>query len=215
MLNPSYHSYLVVCLLSRIIEPHQTWHYSDHTDPAFESLWAWVSTWYLVTFHVIFCDQPHLCNADGVPWLMYVQCNEVLANKIFYLKKAVNYWAVTAELQVRSQAISCGICFGQIGIETGYYWVLQFPPVSIIPPMLRTRILFSCLPRWNVSETLYNSLNHSPSEWSYNILIRSRPILFSFLREMCYQRLMQDTTLHKVWCRIQHNIRYGAGYNTT
>ena len=155
-----------------------------------------------IVFSHLSCDglwSAHACLANGLSWLMYVQHNEVLMNKMFY-KNAVSYWAFIAYLQVRSQAILCGICVVQSGSETGYYWALRFSPVSIILPMLHTHILFSCPPRCKVSRNLIqcNSLNNSPSEWSYNILSRPWPVSFSFLHEICQKRLMQDTTLHKV-----------------
>jgi hypothetical protein len=38
---------------------------------------------------VILCDTHHLCRANGLPCLVYVQQNEVSMNKIFYKKLLV------------------------------------------------------------------------------------------------------------------------------
>jgi hypothetical protein len=43
-----------------------------------------------------------------------------------------------AENRVQSQFSPCGVCGAQSGTATGFSPVLQFSPVSIIPPMLHT-----------------------------------------------------------------------------
>jgi hypothetical protein len=72
-------------------------------------------------------------------------------------------------------------------------------PLSVSCYQCSILLFYSAVPHVVRSpETLYNSLNNSSSEWSYNILIRPRPVSFSLLHEMCQKRLMQDTTLHKI-----------------
>jgi hypothetical protein len=52
------------------------------------------------------------------------------------ISQAVGRRPFTAQSRVRSQTIPHGICGGQSGTGTG----LPFSPVSIVPPMLHTRI---------------------------------------------------------------------------
>ena len=50
----------------------------------------------------------------------------------------VSYQSLLVEARVLSQASRCGICGGQSGTATGFFLVLQFWPVIIIPPVLNT-----------------------------------------------------------------------------
>jgi hypothetical protein len=55
------------------------------------------------------------------------------------MAQAVSRWPLTAWTRVRAQVSSCGIRGGQSG--TGKVFIFfRFPPVSIIPPLLRTYV---------------------------------------------------------------------------
>jgi hypothetical protein len=52
--------------------------------------------------------------------------------------QAVSRRPLTAEVRVRSQFGPCGTYCGQGGVGTDFLPVLQFSPVSIVPPLLHT-----------------------------------------------------------------------------
>jgi hypothetical protein len=52
------------------------------------------------------------------------------------IAQAVSRRPLTAEARVLTRVTLYGICCGDIGTETGFFRVLRFFPVSIIPPWL-------------------------------------------------------------------------------
>jgi hypothetical protein len=53
------------------------------------------------------------------------------------MAQAISRRPLTAEAQVQSRVIPCGICGGQSGTGTGFSpRVLRFSPVNFIPPLL-------------------------------------------------------------------------------
>jgi hypothetical protein len=60
------------------------------------------------------------------------------------MAQAVIRWTLTAEDRVRCHASPSEVCAGQSGNGTGCEPELQFSPVSIIPPMLRSHSRIPC-----------------------------------------------------------------------
>ena len=60
------------------------------------------------------------------------------------MAQVVSHWHLTLEVQVQHQASHCGICGGQRETETGFSptTVLRFSPVTIIPQMLHTPLIY-------------------------------------------------------------------------
>jgi hypothetical protein len=84
---------------------------------------------------------------------------------------AVCRGSLTADARVQSQASACGICGEQSGTGTGFSPSTWVYPVSIIPPMLRTR---SSITDGVLSRKLTPSLNKTlpflPSEKQFRSL---------------------------------------------
>jgi hypothetical protein len=76
----------------------------------------------------------------------------------------VSCWPHTSEVRVRSQTSLCGICGGQSSTGRGFsFQVLWYFPVSILPPVLHTHILFVCHRRY------INLTINSVDIYEYNI----------------------------------------------
>ena len=69
-----------------------------------------------------------------------VVCDQLMVTRVqfCYSVTAVSHRPVTAEFRVRSQVSPCKICVGHTGTVTASVPVLQFSPLSTIPPMLHT-----------------------------------------------------------------------------
>jgi hypothetical protein len=86
---------------------------------------------------------PRVCQTPPVSCLL--RCRVLFAHRLLCQlgtqsgwdrSMAVSRQPLTAEALVRALLSPCGICGGQSGSETGFFRLLRFSPVNIIPPSL-------------------------------------------------------------------------------